>query len=152
MAEKSRVFIDSSYFIALYNENDSLHEKAIVIGKRLEQKGVVMVTSSYVFNETVTVLSQRVGRNTALLVGRYFQEEMEVPMMWIDEDLHALAWQIFEKVGDKDISFTDCSIIAVMQAEHIKNLLTFDKHFLKMKKFYRFSLFHEPGDKVMPKL
>jgi predicted nucleic acid-binding protein len=43
--------------------------------------------------------------------------------------LEKAAWGIFEKHTDKEFSFTDCTSFALMEAEAIRNVFTFDQHF-----------------------
>jgi predicted nucleic acid-binding protein len=43
--------------------------------------------------------------------------------------MEKVAWKIFEKHADKQHSFTDCTSLALMQAETVRTAFTFDEHF-----------------------
>ncbi len=101
-----------------------------------------IVISNLIFIETVTVLSQQVGHGTAIAMGEYLEKDLKNPIIFIDKVLHGQSSEIFKKNKDKNISFTDCSVVAVMESEHIQKLLTFDKHFQKLRKFYDFDFFN----------
>ena len=138
----AKIFVDSNYFIALYRVSDSLHTEAIKIAGILNKEGVVLVVSNFVFAEIVTVLSQREGKELARMVGETILTNRQVEHIHIDQALHKKSWEIFHELSEKDISFVDCSIIAVMREYDIKELLTFDlKDFKKFQKKYRFRLY-----------
>ena len=92
--------------------------------------------------EIVTILSQRRSRIIATAAGNYILSDPRVRIVHIDENLHRASWDIFQATSRKNMSFVDCSIVAVMHAENIKCLLTFDRtDFSPMRKRYHFSFF-----------
>ena len=146
MEEKSntsqRVFIDSNYFIALANPKDSLHSEAMRIAPFLEGGDIEIVLSDYIFLEVVTVISQRVGKRSALAMGRKLRSTPGITLIKIDAQTHNSAWKIFQEVIHKNISFVDCSIIALMRDEDIYKLLTFDMDdFNKLRRYYNFDFY-----------
>lgn len=151
MAGDNRIFVDSNYFVALFNPTDALFEKAQAIAKILDTQEFPLVISNFVFLEVVTVLSQRRGRAVGLAVGNYLLSTPAVETMHIiDEELTNTTWGIFQRVKDKNISFVDCSIIAVMKADSITTLLTFDRtDFKKMGTIYNFR-FYNDGNNFYP--
>lgn len=142
MVEKSEIFADSNFFISLFNPSDSVHQKAIKIKKQLNKKRVGLIITSLIFLEVVTVFSQRVGRKEAILVGKKLLDDERVRVIHIDEGFQARAWKIFRGIARKNTSFVDCSILAVMDAEGIEKLLTFDQEdFAPLRRKHRFSFF-----------
>lgn len=142
METNRQVFIDSNYFVAFFNVHDSLHQRAVTLARKLESGKITIVVSNFIFLEVVTVLAQRVGKASAARVGRYLLEDSRIKTIHIDTVLQSDSWRIFQKIKDKNISFVDCSILAVMRAEYITDLLTFDEaDFKKLKRNYRFHLF-----------
>lgn len=141
--EKDRwIFVDSNYLVAFFNVKDTLHQRAVILAKKLESDKITIIISNFIFLEVVTVLAQRVGKETASRVGQYLFENPKIKMFHIDIILQNDTWRIFQHIRDKNISFVDCSILALMQAEHINDLLTFDEDdFRKLKKNYKFHLF-----------
>ncbi|MDA1337675.1 MAG: PIN domain-containing protein [bacterium] len=143
MAERNnQVFVDSNYFIALFNKDDGLAEKVDSLNVRLDASPHTLVISNLVFLEIVTVTSMRAGRQIARDSGTSLLARPDVRLVHIDESLHNETWEIFQQTDQKNISFVDCSIIATMKAEGISKLLTFDKKYFKyLQKSYRFSFY-----------
>ena len=140
----SEIFVDSNFFIALLNSEDSLYEKAKSISKKLAERDVSYVISNLVFLEVITVTSMRSGRDTAVKGGNNLLQNSRVRLVHVDEELHEKSWKIFQETEGKNVSFIDCSIIAAMKAEDISTLLTFDKtDFATLQKQYRFSLYKD---------
>jgi predicted nucleic acid-binding protein len=144
MERSERIFVDSNFYVAFYNPLDSLHETALATGRKLIDTHTSVMISSLVFLETVTVLSQRVDRLTAVDVGRFLRESPQVQITHIDEAVHDESWRIFQEIVQKDVSLVDCSIMAAMRAEGVDTLLTFDRgHFRHFLKHYRFRFYGE---------
>lgn len=142
MVMSDQLFVDSNFFIALFHQQDSLHEQALSIAKNLDRQWRPLVISNFVFLEVVTVLSQRKSRAQAREAGKFFLSDPGIVMHHIDEKLQQASWNIFQTVGRKGMSFVDCSIVALMQSEGIHTLLTFDQtDFRSLQKTFRFSLY-----------
>ncbi|MBI4137986.1 MAG: PIN domain-containing protein [Candidatus Wildermuthbacteria bacterium] len=143
MAGKSeRIFADSNYFIALFNERDALSEKANLISEKLEEQDILLCITNLIFLEIVTVTSVRASKQIAWEAGKYLLSSPRIQILHADEDLQRESWEIFQEITDKNISFVDCSIIASMKTLGISKLLTFDQtDFKKLQKQYRFSLY-----------
>lgn len=142
MAEFEDIFVDSNYFIALFNPQDSLYPQALTIAEQLKGMAGQCVLSNYIFLEIVTVLSQRRGRELARVAGQNLQTNPGIRIVHIDEALQRQTWELFQKTEHKNVSFVDCSAIVSMQAEHISRLLTFDDtDFSKLKRFHHFSFY-----------
>jgi len=126
------LFVDSDAFVALAKEDDSNHERAVQILGELLHANVSFLTSNYVFSETITVISQRVSHKAALL----FIEEMKSPnasflIRWVDEELEVIATEIFKNQRSKNVSFVDCTNMAIMQDDKINVIFSFDKIYKK---------------------
>ena len=143
MAERnSEIFADSNYFIALANENDSLHTRALAVSKTIEKSAIQLHISNLVFLEVVTVLSQKRNREVANKTGQYLLSDTRISFFHIDEQLQEESWKLFQSIPLKNMGFVDCSTIAVMKALDVSELLTFDTtDFRKLQGTYRFSFF-----------
>lgn len=134
--------MDANYFVALFNPYDSLHKEAFAIASALEKENPALIITNFIFLEIVTVLSQKRGRTVALEAGTYLLSAPTITTIHIDEALNSNSWNIFQHIAHKDISFVDCSILAVLRAESIPTLLTFDtSDFKRLQKEYHFKLF-----------
>lgn len=141
-AENGKIFVDSNYFVALFNPNDTLRKQASVIAKRIDTEQRRLVLSNYILLEVTTVLSQRRGRNVAVEVGTLLTTNPMIDVVHVDEILHKESWEIFQNMPRKNMSFVDCSTLAILHAEHIDRLLSFDvADFRGLQKQHRFKLF-----------
>ncbi len=143
MAERNNeIFVDSNYFIALANENDSLHAQALAASRNIENSAVQMHISNLVFLEVVTVLSQKRNRDVANTTGQYMLSDPRISFLHIDEQLHDRSWNVFQRIPQKNVGFIDCSIVAAMEELAVSTLLTFDqKDFRQLQRDYRFSFY-----------
>lgn len=57
MEANERAFVDTNYFVALFNPLDALHQAALKTGKQMDKAGVQLVISNFIFLEAVTVLA-----------------------------------------------------------------------------------------------
>jgi predicted nucleic acid-binding protein len=142
--KNSSVFVDSNFLIALFHEKDSLFSRADRISKELVKQNRFLCISSFVFLETITIVSMRAGRKIAVEAGKYLLSNSRIQIIHIDENLQEESWHIFQEIQSKNISFVDCSIIAAMKPEGISTLLTFDAtDFKRLQKPYGFKLYGE---------
>ncbi len=133
---------DSNYFIALFSPLDSLFGQAVKLSKIIAQTGTSLVLSNYIFLETVTVLSQRTNRAAAISVGNHLLRDQVFQIVHIGDSLHTESWNIFQSMNKKNMSFVDCSTLALLNYTGIKSLLTFDTtDFEPLAKKYNFKLF-----------
>lgn len=126
------LFVDSDGFVALSKEDDANHTKALKLLQKAIGADISFVTSNYVFSEVVTVLSQRLGHKAAL----EFIKEMKSPasgyaIRWIDEDIEQEAISIFSKQTSKNVSFVDCTNMAIMKLYGIDVIFSFDDVYRK---------------------
>ena len=141
MEERTRVFVDSNVFIALANESDSLHKRALSTLTALERENFDILINNLIFAEIVTIISMRLGRQEGIQWGKTILDNPKIKIAHIDSDIHYYTWQIFQKINKKNISFTDCSILTILQTENIKHLLTFDHtDFQSLQKQFRFKM------------
>lgn len=141
MEKRDKVFIDSNFFIALFHPNDTLHGRANILAPHLIDLYDNLVTSNMVIAETVTVLSQRQGKDIAVEAGNFIKNTLEAELLFVDSGIHAAAWDLFADSPHKNTSFADFTTIVLMKAESISDLLTFDEtDFKKLQKRHRFKI------------
>ena len=121
------VFVDADAFVALARQDDTNHEKAVQLLDVLDGKQVQFVTSNYVFAESVTVISQRVSHEGAVqFINVVKSATGEYITRWISEELERLAIRIFKEQASKNVSFVDCTNMALMRTEQIQYIFSFD--------------------------
>lgn len=126
MEKNERIFVDTNFFVALFHPADALHEDARRIAAACSVASTLLVISNFIFLETVTVLSQRRGKDIAIAAGNYLLSNPFIEVVHVDETLQREAWNIFSNASAKNISFVDASIVAILKMETIATLLTFD--------------------------
>jgi predicted nucleic acid-binding protein len=89
------------------------------------------IITDYIFDESVTVTLTRSGNlERAVKLGDSLMDSLF--LIRIDEDTFDYAWEIFGKQPMPDLSFTDCTTIAVCRSWGIPNIGTFDRGFLSI--------------------
>lgn len=124
-------FADTSYWLALELSNDQNHQKALTHWQNLAKASFRIVTTSYIFDETVTYLNSRNHHEKAVEVGENILLSPTIELVHIDENLFFEGWTLFQKHQDKRYSLTDCISFVVMKQSELKTALTFDKHFVQ---------------------
>lgn len=78
----------------------------------------------------------------AVEVGEHLLTNPLILIMHVDELLQRESWYIFQNIKNKNASFVDASIIAMMRLEEINTLLTFDRRdFRKLQKQHHFDFY-----------
>ncbi|MGB9694217.1 MAG: type II toxin-antitoxin system VapC family toxin [Fervidobacterium sp.] len=125
------IFIDSGIFIALRNADDEQHERSKELMKKaLKAEYGRIYTSDYIIDEAVTTALVRTRRHDlAVDVGEYIIKSPRITKLWTTREIFELAWQKFKALKDKPLSFTDCTTLAHIQKNQIKQILSFNSGF-----------------------
>lgn len=124
------IFVDTDGFVALALTQDSNHSRAIAISKGIKARNEHLVTSVFSYGETVTVISQKGGREKALQFIDMFLASGTV-VVEADESLREDGILVYKNQTSKNVSFTDCANIVIMRREKIKEIFSFDKIYKK---------------------
>lgn len=123
------LFLDTSFILALEDADDQHHEEARTYWLSFPRKPKPLVTTSYIFDETITLIRKRLDHAHAKEAAQRLRSSPSVNLIHINEDDFEAGWKWFERYPDKGFSFTDCVSFAVMKRLRIKVALTFDRHF-----------------------
>lgn len=129
------LFMDTSAFVAIANKGDEHHGKAVSFLEDVKRGGTKfrrLVTSDYIIDETLTRIRFSVGYKEALRWGKNIMASKAIETQRIDEETFQEAWRLFQLYGDKPLSFTDCTSIALMEKLDIKSTFAFDDDFEKV--------------------
>ena len=127
------LFVDTTFWVARFNRRDKHHREAAALFHELSEGkwgNFRLVTSDYVFDETVTAVLART-RNHAIAerVGRAVRDSEAVRLAYIGPAGFEAAWVLFTERADKEWSFTDCTSFVLMEREGLRKALSFDENF-----------------------
>jgi predicted nucleic acid-binding protein len=127
------LFADTSFLVARFNRKDQFGARAerflagVAAG---ELPAYRLVTSEYVFDETVTTIHAVTRRHdSAVSCGDSIRSSRTVKLMPVEAVVIERAWELFKSRKDKKWSFTDCVSFTLMETAGIRGALTFDMNF-----------------------
>lgn len=121
-----RLFVDTSAWFAFTNRADPDHK---AIAASLDAFKGRLVTSNFVFDETVTLCLYRLGHAAAEHVGRVLRDSSQVDLIRVTPEDEAAAWELFRERTDKRYSFTDCTSFALMRRLELTAAAALDDDF-----------------------
>jgi uncharacterized protein len=124
-----KVFLDTSYAIALSVPKDQNHEKAVHIADFLEIDAAKLITTRAIVLEIGNALSAQKYRQAAVELLESLEEDPDVEIVSITEELYQRGFQLFKDRPDKEWGVIDCISFVVMEDQGISKALTSDKHF-----------------------
>lgn len=127
------IILDTSFIVSYYNTRDENHKKAVELMKDIVNRkyGNLYITD-YIFDEGVTVILIRLkSLSRTIEIGESIRKSTE--MIEIEKDIFEKAWKLFKEQSGTALSFTDCTTLNVMKAKDVKNIVTFDEDFKRVK-------------------
>jgi uncharacterized protein len=123
-----RVFVDSSAYLALLDEDDEHHLPATTLVTQLAKERYRHYTTNVLLIEAHALLLSVLGRARAAQFLRDMQASNTVVIRARAAD-EERAKQILFQYTDKDFSFADATSFAVMERLNISLAFTFDRDF-----------------------
>ncbi|MCD6457764.1 MAG: PIN domain-containing protein [Thermoproteales archaeon] len=121
------ILVDTSVFYAFYNKRDVHHIDSIcLLTHILEGRYGRPYTVCLVVSETYTLLRYRIGYATAIA----FLEALEksgIKILFLDEEGYSRVLEILEKYSDRKLSFTDASLVYILENYGIENMASYDE-------------------------
>ena len=121
------IFVDTSAFYALADRRDSNHRRARAMLKTLSGGTGSLLTTTDVFDETVTLVRYRLGHEAAMKIGRGILDSSWCRLVDVPLETRQAAWEIFGRYADQSFSLTDCTSFATMRAMSVTEAFTFDR-------------------------
>ncbi len=90
-------FADTSYWLALELKDDQNHKSALTHWRNLVHTSFVIITTSYIFDETVTYLNSRNHHEKAVEVGENLLLSPTIELFHVDENIFFEGWAMFQK-------------------------------------------------------
>ena len=122
------IFVDTGAWFAYINADDPDHRR---VRQFFDQYSGRLITTNYIFDETVTLTLARLGHRKSVLVGKTLLNLEVVEMIHITPADEKNAWSLFEKRPDKAYSFTDCTSFIIMRRLKLEIAVALDNHFLQ---------------------
>jgi predicted nucleic acid-binding protein len=110
----NEVFVDTSFFIALLNNKDKFHHKAITLQKQLSANKAKKFTSEYVLLELGDGLSSLRFRHLAVQILERIYQDDSFEIIAISSEIFTKTLKLFKTRPDKEWGMTDCSSFIIM--------------------------------------
>lgn len=124
----NQIFIDTSYVVALINERDQYHARALEFADCYADS-LLMVTD-VVLLEIANALS-RSYKTEAVQIIEDPISSVDVEVVRLSSQLFGQAFELYKTRQDKTWGLVDCISFVVMQSRNIRSALTFDQHFVQ---------------------
>lgn len=130
------ILLDTSFIFAFFNKKDEYHEAANKIMQKLKEGlfGKIFL-SDYVFDEFVTLSGSHLRFDLAAEWGQIILDSEKIELVTTEHSEFNVAWNLFKQY--KELSFTDCTILAIAKQLDIDKIASFDSDFDKTKTIKR---------------
>ena len=121
----SAVFADTFFYLALLNEDDPVHERALAESKAY--RGIV--TTEFILLELGNACARAEDHADFLALVAGMRTSQRIKIIRLDSHLLNRGLERMRERMDKDWSLTDCISFVVMEDEGIREALTADQHY-----------------------
>ena len=127
-----KVFLDTSFIVSSIIKTDSNYEKAkkLIINEDLLNNECYI--SNLIINEIITVIGNKLGLTAAIEAYELVNDNFNILNEYEINNFNDKVLDVYRLTNTK-LSFTDSSIIILMQEYGIENLASFDKEFKRIK-------------------
>ncbi len=125
----SRVFVDSSAWLAVASGSDGQHAEADALLRQAVTRGIGLVTTNLIVAEVHRLALARMGIRPAMAFLDRLEASRLVTIVHATSEHHRTGRAWLQKLADQPISYTDGVSFAVMEAMRCRTALTFDRHF-----------------------
>lgn len=119
------VFAGTSFYLALLDERDPLHERALA-ESRVNRP---MLTTEFIILELGNACGRAEDHADFLAVLAGMRASSRSTIVPLDSRLLQRGLDLFASRADKDWSLTDCTSLVVMRDKDLQDTLTADHHF-----------------------
>lgn len=120
------LFADTFYYLALLNEDDAAHARAVAFSRAC---GGDTVTTAWVLTELADALAAPELRAAFLALLEQLQSNPHVSIVPASPELFGRGIDLYARRPDKQWSLTDCISFVVMEERGLTDALTGDHHF-----------------------
>jgi predicted nucleic acid-binding protein len=120
--------VDTGAFYALADRRDPAHQRARLF---YEDSDALFLTSDFVFAETMSLLTKRLGKRLAINYGQGIRTSSSFRIEEPTPQMRENAWKLFAGHQDKEYDLIDCLSFSMMESFHICEAFGFDRHFVQ---------------------
>ncbi len=120
------VFVDTGAWYAMVDRRDPNHRE---VNAALEEHRSHLLTSNFVFDETVTLIRYRLGWQVANQFGENFRLAPVARLERVSPKDEVRAWEIFSGYSDQSFSYTDCTSFALCERLQVSLCAAIDSDF-----------------------
>jgi len=126
-----KLFADTSYWVAIVNPKDELHERAQLVSRT--HSPFFTVTSEMILTELLNLFAEKgkTLRNAAALVVQNIKSNPNCEVVPQTSLQFRKALERYSDRPDKGWSITDCASFLIMEEKGIEKALTYDQHFFQ---------------------
>lgn len=125
----NKVFLDTSYAVALSARTDENHERAVQLAEQLEAADAYIVTTRAILLEIGNALSKLRHRTAAVRLLTALENDLKVEIVAASDELYLRAFEMYRDRSDKEWGLIDCMSFVVMSDQGLTEALTADNHF-----------------------
>jgi hypothetical protein len=123
------VFVDTGGWMACADRADPANVACSAARDAALEAGRMLITTDFVVDETLTLIRFRLGLAAANAWWQQIDPSARLRWERVENDRFERARNLFFQYRDKDLSFTDCTSIAVMRELKLKTVITTDRRF-----------------------
>ena len=125
----TKVFLDTSYAVALSSHTDENHKRAVELAEEFETSNTHFVTTRAILLEIGNALSKVRHRAAAVRLLTALENDPNVEVVPASDDLYRRAFELYRDRSDKEWGLIDCMSFVVMNDQELTDALTADSHF-----------------------
>ena len=130
------IFVDTWGFKAFIDRKERKHSEVKKFFINAWDQGMAVYTSDYVIDETITLISYKLDFDKLEKFINSFDGAVSagyINLLWVSKEDFENAKNMKLKFKDKlDVSFTDMTSAVLMKKHNIIDVVTEDKHFIKI--------------------
>jgi hypothetical protein len=123
------VFVDTGGWMACADRADPAYAPCRTARDGALEAGKTLITTDFVIDETLTLIRFRLGLDAANAWWEQIDGSARLRWERVENERFERARHLFFHYRDKDLSFTDCTSIAVMRELKLTTVITTDRHF-----------------------
>lgn len=128
---ENRVFLDTSFSIALTIAKDEFHSIALNLAEQIWTNEIKIITTQVVIIEIGNALSKLKYRRAAVKIIEQLESDSNVEITSLTDELYNSAFNLFRNRLDKEWGLIDCISFIVMRERGMTEALTADEHFVQ---------------------